>query len=344
MSEVISKCGVHCVGPKRNGYGEFLARIYSAGRRLSLVKCRDDFGAIDEPLALWPDVLCIGAFTDFDRLPFDYAAFEARAKLNPKVKIWEVLNEEDAPSTYAAKADLYISLAQQFAANGWALCMFNCSSGTPPYPSEDDGVSYREIARACKYMIDNGYTAYLGLHEYDSGSETGTIGRFAYLADYLEAQGALLPIAIGEYGFVTHPSDAEFMAMVQRHDPVYMADPRVLGCAAWTLGGSGWAGSNFQTALPQLGEYIATIEPIGPPAGDVWRFEHYHITDNPIVVVMDRAHTVIVNAVQIDAEHFLLTIQIDPPEARVEVILTPPQPIGGYVVGQSVEIFTRSIP
>lgn len=262
MSTIVSKVGIHCVGPNRNGYGAFLQTINGAGRKLSLVKCRDNFGAVDEPLTLWPDTLCIGAFTDFDRLPFDFDKFKTRALLNPKIKIWEVLNEEDAPATYAAKADLYIRLAPLFAAQGWSLCMFNCGSGNPALPYEDGGVSYREIARACRWMKDNGYTAYLGLHEYNSDGMT--IGRFAFLADYLESQGALLPIAITEWGFETHPGDAHLLDFVESHDYIYMADPRVAGCALWTLGGGGWAGANYQTVLPKLGEYIATVAPLEP--------------------------------------------------------------------------------
>lgn len=291
MSDVVSKCGVHCIGPNRTGYGAFLQRIDMAGRRLSLVKCRDNFGAIDEPLALWPDVLIVGAFTQFDGFPFDYAAFEERAKLNPKIKVWEVLNEING--IWEEQAELYISLAPQFAANGWALCMFNCASGTPPYPEEDGGFAYSMIAEACHFMKDNGYPAYLGLHEYVLNEHT--IGRFARLADYLEAQGALLPISITEYGFETHPGDDALMEMVKQNDPIYMADDRVLGCALWTLGGGGWAGSNYQTALPALGEYIATVEPLEPIPDDEWELDYWdldgaRIDGNPIDIEMNANH------------------------------------------------------
>jgi hypothetical protein len=262
VSAVISKAAIHCVGPARTGYSPFLQTINAAGRRLSLIKCRDDFGAMSEPLSLWPEIVTIGAFTQFDRLPFDWSAFEKRALLNPQVQYWEVLNEDDASSTYAAKADLYISLVPKFKARGWGMGLFSCSSGTPPYPIEDNGVAYREIERACRYMIDNDMPAILCLHEYQSSG--GTIERYKVLADYLQQRGALLPIAITEYGFETHPGDDLFMAMVQANDPIYMADDRVIGCALWTLGGGGWSGSNFQTALPLLGEYIATVPDIDP--------------------------------------------------------------------------------
>lgn len=280
MTQIVSKCGIHCIGSDRHNYRPFLQTIAKANRKLSLVKCRDDFGAISEPLDLWPDVLCIGAFTQFDRLPFSFDKFAKRAALNPRVKVWEVLNEDDAPSTYSAKADLYMALAPKFAERGWSLCMFNCSSGTPRYPSEDGGASYGEIARACKFMKDNGYPAYLGLHEYNS--DGGTLGRFKVLADYLEAHNALIPIVITEYGLETNKSDADYLSFVKKTDPIYMADKRVVGCALWTLGGSGWQGSNYDNMLPALGAYIATVSgpvtPPAPPPPDIDRVIAYHGT------------------------------------------------------------------
>ncbi len=254
MNSVISKAAIHCIGSDRDGYDQFLQRINAAGRQLAVIKVRDDLGAIDKPLEYWPDIPCVGAFTEFDGFPFDFPRFAQRASLKPQIKIWEVLNEINGE--WVNQADFYIILAPLFAARGWSLCMFNCASGTPQYPWIDP-VPYAEIARACKWMIDNGFKAYLGLHEYQLNSDT--IGRFKVLADYLEQRGALLPIIITEYGFETHPGDAQFLEMAKANDPIYMTDRRVIGCALWTLGGGGWAQSNYETALPQLGEYIATV-------------------------------------------------------------------------------------
>ena len=350
MSEVVSKCGIHCMGDRRDGYGPFLERIYSSGRRLSVVKVRDNLGAVDEPLALWPDVLCVGAFTEFDRLPFDFNRFKTRAMLNdPRIKIWEVLNEDDASQTYSAKADLYINLAYQFDQLGWSLCMFNCASGTPPYPEEDGGVAYRHIARACRYMIDNGYTAYLGLHEYIS--DGGTMYRYKRLADYLASQGALLPIIITEWLFETHPGDDAFMSAVKAHDPDYMADPRVLGCATWTLGGGSWAGSNYQTALPRLGEYIATVAPVPPieppPTNDEWEFDYWELNGqrvdgNPIEIVMGDNYTLTPHAKKKSpppATEYTLTVNACPEWAGLTVRVVPPYmiyPAGTRVVCEAI--------
>ncbi len=345
MSDVISKCGIHCIGGDRDGYGPFTRRIAEAGRRLALVKCRDDFGAMDEPLALWLEIVTIGAMTDFDRLPFNYAAFEARALLNPKVKVWEVLNEEDSPATYAAKADLYISIAPRFKAHGWGLGLFNCGSGNPPYPSEDGGVSYAQIARACKYMLDNDIPAYLFVHEYKS--DGGTIGRYKVLADYLAAHGALLPIAITEWGFETNPGNAEYLAFVKQIDPLYMADPRVLGCAMWTLGGGGWGASNYDTLLPELGEYIAKVPPVEPeipPANDLEFIGHFDANTGALISAQLNysfallANTAIETRYQKKStgEMFTFHWSVSPAECAPRVTVSHPN--GTYSAGTPIRI------
>ncbi len=264
---IVSKTGFHSNGSNQRGYGAALQRVAEAGRQISLIKCRDAFDAVSDALKLWPDVTIVGAFTEFDRLPFNYSAFEKRARLNPGVRVWEVLNEDDSPATYDVKADLYISLASTFAANNWSLCMFNCGSGNPWLPDEDGGVSFNAIARACQYMKTHGFSAYLGLHEYASAKMT--IGRYRHLADYLQARNCLLPIVIGEWGWETCENKAtQYLEWVKLNDPIYMADDRVVGCGMWTLGGRGWGGSNYQTVLEQLGEYIATVQPPAPRPPD----------------------------------------------------------------------------
>lgn len=277
MSEVVSAIGPHSIGSDRHGYGPFCARIAESGRRLALVKCRDDFGAIDEPLALWPDVVTIGAHHIWDDADYNvdtaYDRIVEAAAVNPKVKYWEYYNERDGD--YAQQADLYIALLPRLAPLGIGLCLFNCASGTPQYPTIDES-PYREISRACAFAVANGYKAILGLHEYYTPSDT--IGRYKVLADYLSAHGALLPIAITEYGFETNPGNAAYMAFIQANDPLYMADKRVIGCALWTLGGGGWGASNYDTMLPELGEYIATVAPVVP--GEDREFDHWLDVDS----------------------------------------------------------------
>ncbi len=259
MTQVVSKVGIHCIGPKRNGYGAFLRTINAAGRSLSVVKCRDDFGAIDEPLALWPDVLTIGAVTAWDDAGYNadeaYNRIVEMARKNPKIKYWEYFNERNGD--YKQQADLYIVLMPRLAAVGLRLCMFNCATGTPQYPTIDDE-GYREIKRACKVARDGGYDVLLGLHEYEPAPDM--IGRYKVLAKYLEDYRALIPIVITEYGYETYPQSATFLNMIRNNDPLYMADERVLGCATWTLGGGGWQGSNFEKDLEALGEYISSVE------------------------------------------------------------------------------------
>lgn len=257
--EIVSKIGIHCMGDRRTGYGEFLHTIQRAGRMIPLVKVRDNFGAIDEPLALWPNVVTIGAYTEWDDA--DYSPERAFARImqaslhNPRIKYWEYFNERNGD--YARQTDLYITLLPRLADYGIGLCMFNCASGTPHYP-EEDPAPYREIARACAFAASRGYKAILGLHEYVS--EGGTIARYKILANYLVQRGSLLPIAITEFGCETNPGDGAYLSLVRIADQAYMGDDRLIGAALWTLGGGGWAGSNYSNMLPLLGEYIACVE------------------------------------------------------------------------------------
>lgn len=267
----VSAIGINCIGGNRTGFGPFLDTINAAVRRLAVAVDYDDFGAALECKTLWPDIMTVGMLTSTD-FGFDYAALVTKARQNPHIDYWCVYNEiggQDA-ATYGRMADDYIALMPKMKADGLRLGMFSTASGTPPLPSEDGGACYDQIARACKFAKDNGYDAILCVHEYQS---SGTIGRYKHLADWMESRGALLPIVVSEFGFETHPGDAMFMGMVQANDPVYMVDKRVIGCGTWILGGGGWAGSNYATALPQLGQYIATvkpIDPIDPPPSDEW--------------------------------------------------------------------------
>ena len=342
MSDVIvSKAGIHCVGDKRNGYGAFLQTIHAAGRRLSLVKCRDNFGAIDEPLALWPETITIGAMTVWDDADYNvdtaYNRIVQAAALNPKVKYWEYFNERNGD--WPQQADLYMALMPRLAQAGIGLCMFNCASGTPQYPYIDP-IPYSEIARACRAALLSSYDVILGVHEYQS--EGGTIGRFATLANYLEARSALLPIAVTEYGFETHPGDAAFMAMIRANDPIYMSDSRVIGCATWTLGGGGWGDSNFQTALPQLGEYIAAVAAVSPPPAAEWDFDFWEVDGarrigNPLELLMDGDHVITPHAkkkIPPPIALYELTINLCPEFAGLQVTVTPPGLV--YAAGTQV--------
>lgn len=255
--QVISKIGVHCIGPRRSGYGSFLQTIKASGRKVAVVKCRDDFGAAYEAKQYWPDALTVGAFTEFDGMSFNAAKFLQKARLNPWIDYWEVGNEINGE--WGRQTDRYIWLLDWMKLNGLRLAVFSCASGTPPLPSEDGGAAYAEIARACKYAVDNRHDAILCLHEYFSG---GTIGRYTNLADYLIERDAMLPIVISEWGYETHPGDAQLVAAIRATDPLYMADEWIEGCATWTLGGGGWGASNYERALPQMAQYIATVPPV----------------------------------------------------------------------------------
>lgn len=277
MSNVISKLGAHSLGSNLTGWRDFLNIIAAAGRRIAVVNCHDDFSAINDAVDLWPDVLTCGAFTQFDQLPFhidtDWPKFAARAALNPKVKNWELLNEEDNPLTYAAKADLYCQVLPLFHAQGWGLVAFNCSSGTPPYPHEDGGESYSQIKRVIQFAHDNGYKLYTGLHGYGY-DRADQLLRYRSLADYIHAAGLPIEIILTEYG----PDEASFVGVqnfvnwCESIDAELMKDNYVKGACLWTLGGGGWGAVNFASALwdakhgmSPLGSYMASVEPVTPP-------------------------------------------------------------------------------
>lgn len=268
---IVSKVGFHSIGSNRNGYGPCLHRIADAGRQVALIKCRDNFGAIDEPLALWPDTLTIGAMTEWDDADYNvdraYKRIAEAARKNPKVKYWEYFNERDGD--YKQQTDLYIALMPLLNLAGIGLCMFNSASGTPQYHYIDPA-PYREVSRACAFAKAHGYKVILGLHEYqpsEGQAESDTLGRYQVLASYLQAQGALIPIAITEFGWeVCGNRTAQYLEWVKRIDRIYIGDDRLKGCALWTLGGGGWGLANYQNILLQLGDYIATVTaPVAPP-------------------------------------------------------------------------------
>jgi hypothetical protein len=266
-NEVVSKIGINCIGGNRTGFGPFLQTINAAGRRLAVAVCYDDFGAALECKQLWPDIMTVGMLTSTD-YGFNYSKFLTKAKQNPWINYWCIYNEigGQVASEYARQADSYISLLPRMQADGLRLGMFSCASGTPPTPDEDGGACYAAIARATKFAFDNHFDSILCLHEYRG---VGQINRYKVLRDYLIAHSAIVPIVITEWGDETFNGTVAFMQLVRDCDPLYMPDDRLIGCGCWVLGGGGWAGSNYAKALPQLGEYIATVAPVvDPPPAD----------------------------------------------------------------------------
>lgn len=262
--DVVSKIGVCSVGGNRTGYGAFLQTVKAAGRRVSVVVCYDDFGAAFEAKQTWPEILTVGMLTSTD-YGFDYAELKRKAQLNPWIDYWCVYNEigGQSASEYARQADDYIALMPRMAADGIRLGMFSLASGTPPTLAEDGGACYAEIARACKFAVDNHIDALLCVHEYIGG-----MGRYRNLIDYLVPRGAMLPLVVTEWGDVTFHGTAQMMDMIRANDPLYMGNQWVEGCANWAVGGGGWAGSNWSAAFPEVGQYIATVAPVVAPPPD----------------------------------------------------------------------------
>lgn len=370
---------LHVTGPegRRDGLGAWMDQLYRAGCPVNVLYCLNEnakfnindfspgtrwiYRLQNDTFARQPD----GFFTGDPRASARAWLIETRDHenrtqldhwaLNP-ADWFDPLNEP-APGTVEQTIWLNewmleaLSIATE---RGYRLALFSFPTGSPDYPLW----SYLIPALQLGKLND----AVLSLHAYNDGglAERDGNGNLTPAAlhnafrhrqiNALLPQSAQLPIVYTEAsqgnGYGSIPAQAWIKDLID-YGQIIKNEPEVLSACAFQLGGGEL---NCWQALPDLGDAIVAEEwAVAPPATN-WRFEHYHIdggaaiTDNPITIVMDRAHTVIVNAVQMDATHFLLTVTIDPPEARIEVILTPPQPIGGYVVGQPVEIFTRAIP
>ena len=312
---VVSKCGLHSINTSHPGYGTLLQTVNAAGRKLSLVKCRDNFGPAFEAAQLWPDVLTIGAQTAYDGFPFDYAKFKTTALLNPHIKYWEVFNEQNG--VWVEQADLYISLLPQFAADGLRLCAFNCASGTPQYPHIDP-LPYQQIKRVCDFAKERGYDMLLGLHEYGTGADL--IGRYKVLADYLGA--SCPPIVITEYGKIEagNITPAELLPYIANNDQADMRDPRLLGRALWTMGG--WV--NIEASFVELADYLATVAPVEPVPTDR-EFDHWldldtgeTFADNPYSFSMP-ARNVRLEAISRPKPPTLYTCQISSDDPGIAV-------------------------
>ena len=260
MTEARSKLGIHSNGSRNTGLKDMLNRINNAGRRIALVDSHDDYSAAFDAHQTWPDALTIGDLTEFES-QFNIELLRKKAAANPWVKYWQVYNEINGD--WVGQADRLIRIMQLYD-NEFKFVIFNCSSGTPQYP-EIDPVPYREVARACKVAKAGGHL--LGLHEYGAIDHHDLIFRYRRLADYLKSQDALCNIVITEAG----PDEGsfigvdKFVAWAKAYDAGLMQDGYILGCALWTLGGGGWQAVNFETALPKLGEYIATVNGPTPP-------------------------------------------------------------------------------
>ena len=262
---VISKLAVHCLGPQRDNYRPFLERINGVGRQLAFTDCHDDYGAGSEAAQFWPTMLNIGDIESF-KDSFDIDVLREKAAQNPHINAWQLYNE--IAGIWAWQADQQIAIMNQYGSE-FRFVLFNVANGGPPYPEEDGDVAYSNIARACKVAKAGGHM--LGLHEYGTDFDSGhTLFRYRRLVEYLQAHDALCPIVITEAG----PNEGQFIGITpfvdwcKRYDTELMKDSAIVGCALWTLGGGGWQKVNFEAALPEMAEYIATVpdpNPVVPP-------------------------------------------------------------------------------
>lgn len=302
MTPYISKLGVHSVGSKQTGYGEFLKTINAAGRRLSLVKCRDSFGAAFEAKQMWPDLLTIGAMTSWDDSGYDenqaFNKIMAVAEKNKHITHWEFFNERNGD--WNLQADLYHKLMPMLERVGLKLCAFNCATGTPQYPQLDGGVAYSAIASVARRASQGGHL--IGLHGYGNDKKNQLL-RYRDLHDYLVAHGAACDFALTEFGpeEAWFPGVPLFMNWCVDIDQDLMKDHYLVGAALWTLGGAGWQAVNFEKALHDftdseqvyLDEYIAKINSIPvPPEPDIQLVTLTPPTGEPVQMTVPKGWTV----------------------------------------------------
>jgi len=274
-----SKLGVHVVWGRRDGYGDFLRKITAANRVLSAVHCVDDFGACAEaknPTAGGdPRTVTVGRVRGKEPIisvqkdPEDnavefYAAVRSTWLSNPWIDYWEAQNEID--SDYDWQKLFYLKLMELAEADGLKLALFATATGTPKQPHEDGGVAYAAIKDTCLEAKRGGHI--MSMHEYGGLIGSGTLRgtepyhalRYRVLYDYLRQHDAVVPLVISEcaqnagYQF---PGVEIFMEDFMWYDSELKKDNFVIGATIFTLGNWNDGATNFQEALPALGDYIA---------------------------------------------------------------------------------------
>ena len=270
-----SKVGLHCVIGSAIGYGAFIDETVACDRPVALVKCVDDFGAAYEAKQHSTATIAIGRMNSVNGWDMGglngwlggtaqaaadtiYPYLKAEWQQDPYIDIWEILNEWD--SNYDWQADYYIAMMDKAEADGYRLALWSSSVGTP---SES---VYYDVNRACVRAKAHG-NHILALHEYALDGDpalmqdapTTLVLRYRQLYNYLSANGGAVPIAItecGQNGGYQFVGDELFIQDFTWYDNKLREDSYMLGCAAWTLGN--WAEANFETALPELADYICS--------------------------------------------------------------------------------------
>jgi len=270
-----SKVGVHTVIGSAIGYGAFIDETVACSRPVAIVKSVDDYGAAYEAKQHSTATITIGrqnTINGWDMQGLDgwlggtaqaaantiYPYLKAKWQQNSQIDIWELCNEWNAH--YDWQADYYIAMMDKAEADGYRVGLWSSSVGTP-----HDSVYY-DVNRACIRAKAHG-NHILCLHEYAldgdpallQNAPTTLVLRYRTLYTYLSANGGAVPIAItecGQNGGYDFVGDALFIQDFTWYDTKLRENSYVIGCAAWTLGT--WAQANFETALPELADYICS--------------------------------------------------------------------------------------
>lgn len=179
-----SKIGVHVViGPRKN-YGIFLQTLKSAGARLPVVKCVDDFSPAREAKDTLgsTNVLTVGRLNTVrdaqgnrrDLQGVDpvtptgmlaagpvardyYELVRPIWEANRHIDVWETFNEMSAH--WAWQGEFFVAMMDLAERDGFTLAIYSCSTGNPP-----DQQAIEKMKDACGEAERRGH--YLALHEY----------------------------------------------------------------------------------------------------------------------------------------------------------------------------------
>jgi hypothetical protein len=287
-----NKIGVHVNGSNRTGYGPFIQNTAAAGKPVAVVKCYLEWGAADEPALYSPGTLITGRASEAggyglegmneyvgqDAATFAQTVFYNALKplwdAHPKIQVWEVFNEWDAHYDWQSAFLIKIMDLAETTSPPHRVALFGSATGTPPESA------WPYIADACKRAKAHGGHV-LALHEYPldapdpppDGHPPGLLQdayaahpealilRYRRLYRYLIPRNADCPLVITEVAQGAGGNFSEigtdwFVQDFGWYDARLREDPYVIGCTIFTLGGNGWGGANFATALPALTSYI----------------------------------------------------------------------------------------
>lgn len=284
----MSRLGTHIVIGPRNGYGEFLTRIANSNTLNPVpIKVVDDMSPAQHAKdVLGERCLTIGRFNrakDANGNSFDMQAYEPLTATGQYVSVIEVarwyyglvrpiweqhrsyIDVFESMNEFSAhwgwQADFYVAMMDLADIDGFKLAHYSCSTGNP----SENIVADPKFINCMRETKRRGH--YLSLHQYGGvGTNIKTLRgtepfhalrhRALYNALPEDARPNLLLTEVGQAGGFDFLGTEILMSDMAWYDSELVKDTYVKGATIFTLGK--WNQVNYQEALPQLAEYIAT--------------------------------------------------------------------------------------